>query len=191
MLIQIPADLSVVTLRASGQELLQRWSEAFARSVLRGASDLLRARAEIAFYLGESETVVEEMPTGTQATVVDEGGYHYLAAAHKARRGVRVLFVDRLSRPEVGGQAREPTRVCVIAYETDTLSVSRMLAHELGHLLGLAHAHSPEGPGHERAAAVRARNLMNAGALHPDAELTPAQVQQARSSRLARDFGGR
>src|SRR5690242_8207644 len=131
MPIQIPADLSIVTLRSEGRELPQRWTEDLARSVLQGASGLLRSLVDIEFRLGTCERVVEEMPTGARADVVDEPGYHFLAAAHRAGNGVRVLLVDRVSRPELGGEARHETRVCLIAYGSDQGSTSRMLAHEL------------------------------------------------------------
>ena len=125
--------------------------------------------------------------------MVDEPGYHFLAAAHRAGNGVRVLLVDRVSRPELGGEARHETRVCLIAYGSDQGSTSRMLAHELGHLLELPHVDDTRraGPGHERETAAWMRNLMYSGALNPAAELTPVQVQRARSSALARRFGSR
>lgn len=104
MTIQIPADLTIVTLRTAGRELPQRFTEAHARNLLQRASDLLQARADIAFRLGTCERVVEEMPAGVRADVVDEAGYHYLAAAHRAGQGVRVLCVDRVSRAELGGR---------------------------------------------------------------------------------------
>ena len=192
-LIQIPADLTIVTLRSGGRELNQRWTESHARSVLQSASNLLRARAEIEFRLGTWESVVEEMPAGARADVVDEPGFHFLAAAHRAQSGVRVLLVDRLSRPDLTGQARHQTRVCILGYGSDLAATSRMLAHELGHLLELPHADAARrpGPGQESAAAAWLSNLMYSGALHPDAQLTPDQVRQARSSALARQFGGR
>lgn len=190
--IHIPADLTIVTLRASGRELPQRFTEAHARALLQQASDLLRARADIEFRAGTCETVVAEMPAGARSDVVDETGYHFLSAAHRAGSGVRVLLVDRVSRPELGGEARARTRVCLVRYSADVGSTSRLLAHELGHLLELPHADEArrEGPGQERQAATWMRNLMYSGAINPDAELTPDQVRQARSSALARRFGG-
>jgi hypothetical protein len=192
MAIQIPADLTIVTLRNAGQDLSQRWTEKYAHSVLEGASSLLRARADIEFVIGTFEEVVEEMPTGATADMVDEPGYHFLAAAHRAGKGVRVLLVDKVSRPELGGQARYQTRVCMVAYGSDLAATGRILAHELGHLLELPHVgeNRRAGPGQERQIAGWMRNLMYSGALNPAAELTPAQVQQARSSALARRFGG-
>jgi hypothetical protein len=192
MSIQIPADVTIVTLRASGSELPQRFTETQARSLLQGASDLLRARADVEFPLGICERVVDEMPAGSATDVVDEQGYHFLAATHRAGRGVRVLLVDRVSRRDLGGQSRHQTGVCLVAYSADVPSTSRMLAHELGHLLELDHVDLARraGPGQERQTAAWMRNLMYSGALNPDAELTPDQVRQARSSTLARRFGG-
>jgi hypothetical protein len=192
MPLQIPADMTIVTLRAGGRELPQRWTDEHARSVFRSASDLLRARADIQFSLGTCERVVEEMPASSQADVVDESGYHYLAAAHRAGRGARIILVDRVSRRELGGQARHETRVCLVAYGEDVASTGRMLAHELCHLLELPHVDDARrpGPGQERQIAAWLRNLMYSGALNPAAELDAAQVQRARSSGLARRFGG-
>jgi hypothetical protein len=192
MSIQIPADVTIVTLRASGSELPQRFTETHARSLLQSASDLLRTRADVEFPLGICERVVDEMPAGSAADVVDEHGYHYLAATHRAGRGVRVLLVDRVSRRDLGGQSRHQTGVCLVAYSADVPSTSRMLAHELGHLLELDHVDLARraGPGQERQTAAWMRNLMYSGALNPDAELTPDQVRQARASALARRFGG-
>ena len=193
MSIQIPADITVVTLSTVGRELPQRFTEQYARSLLQRASELLRTRADIEFRLGTYERVVEEMPAGAGSDVVDESGYHFLAAAHHAGNGPRILLVDRVSRSELGGEARYQTRVCLIAYGSDLGATSRMLAHELGHLLELPHIDGVRqaGPGHERQIAAWMRNLMYSGALHPNAELTPDQVQRARSSALARRFGGR
>ena len=72
MAISIPADLTIVTLKRNGQELAQRWTLAYATSVLREASDLLRSRTNIEFPRGASEQIVEEMPAGASADTVDE-----------------------------------------------------------------------------------------------------------------------
>src|SRR5438270_481950 len=151
MPLQIPADITIVTLRADGQKLPQRFTESFARTVFQQASNLIKDRADIEFRLGACERVVEEMPTGARSDVVDDPGYHFLAAAHRAGSGVRILLVDRVARPELGGQAREQTRVCLVASGADAAPTSRMLAHELGHFLGLPHIDEGRtgGPGQE------------------------------------------
>lgn len=193
MPIQIPADLTIVTLRSAGRELPQRFTESYARTVLQRASDLLRRLADIEFRARTCETIVEEMPTGARSDAVDDAGYHFLASAHKPGPGVRVLLVDRAARAELGGEARAQTRVCLVVYEGNFGPVSRMLAHEVGHLLGLPHIDVGRrpGPGQEQQTAVWLRNLMYSGALNPNPELNPDQVRMARSSPLARRFGGR
>ncbi len=193
MPITIPADLTIVTLRQSGAELGQRFTEEYAESLLKGASDLLQSRIDIAFRKNSIQTVIEEMPRDVRSDVVTEAGYHYLAAVYRAGNGVRVLFVDSVDRAELGGQARYQTRVCLVAYRTDEGSAAtRMLAHELGHLLELPHIDEVRisGPGREREVAARMRNLMYSGALNPAAEINPSQRRIARGSALARRFGG-
>jgi hypothetical protein len=189
-LIQIPADVTIVTVSTNGSNQPQRWTPDYARSVLNNASGLLKDRAQIQFYLNSCAAATEEMPAGTRSDVVDESGYHFLVARHKAGAGVRVLLVDRVSQRDVGGEARAQTRACLVAFGADLSSTGRMLAHELGHLLDLDHVDRIDGPGHEKQNAAAARNLMNAGALNPLAELTPDQVSQARGSALASRFGG-
>lgn len=193
MAIIIPADLTIVTLRNGERELPQRWTAAYAVAVLQQASDLLKSRANIEFRIGICDQVVEAMPSGSATDTVDEAGYQFLAGSYKAGDGIRVLLVDRVSQTELGERSRNDARVCVVAYGGDGAATSRMMAHELGHLLALPHADSgrrPE-PGHESQTAAWVRNLMYSGALSPAAELTQTQVQAARSSPLARRFGGR
>ena len=192
MPIVIPANLTIVTLRTGGANQPQRFTERLAADLLRLANTLWQDRAEITFPLASCQSVVEEMPPGMRADVVDDNGYHFLVSRYRAGAGVRVLFVDRTARAELGGQSRAQTRVCFIKYEANQGAASRMLAHELGHLLELHHVDDPSlaGPGNEAMQATWLRNLMYSGALNPDAEINADQRQQARSSALARQFGG-
>lgn len=193
MPITIPADLTIVTLRNSSGVLPQRFTEEYAETLLQNESALLQSRIDIAFRKESIQTVIEEMPGETRSDVVTEAGYHYLASVYRAGTGVRVLFVDSVDRAELGGQSRHQTRVCLISYRTDEGSAAtRVLAHELGHLLELPHIDEVRigGPGREREVAARMRNLMYSGALNPAAELNASQRTLARSSALARRFGG-
>jgi hypothetical protein len=188
----IPADLTIVTLRRGERALPQRWTAEQAVEALRQASDLLKSQANIEFPLGACEQVMEAMPAGGATDAVDEAGYDFLAATYKAAEGIRVLLVDGVVNADIGAQSRQQTRVCLIAHGADLGATSRMLAHELGHLLALPHVDSgrrPDSGPHQIAAWTK--NLMYSGALSRSAQLTPTQVQAARSSPLARRFGGR
>lgn len=192
MPITIPADLTIVTLRNSSGVLPQRFTEEYAETLLQSASTLLQSRIDIAFRKNSIQTVIVEMPGDTRSDVVTEAGYHYLASVYRAVSGVQVLYVDSVDRAELGGQSRHQTRVCLISYRTDDGSAAtRVLAHELGHLLELPHIDETRisGPGREREVAARMRNLMYSGALNPAAELNSSQRTTARSSAVARRFG--
>jgi len=189
----IPADVTIVTLRVGERELPQRWAVEHAVAVLRHASDLLRSRADIEFPLGTCRPALEAMPPGGAIDAVDEAGYDCLAAAHRAGDGVQVLLVDRVAPAEVGAQSGQHTRVCAIAYGPDVGATSRTLAHGLGHLLALPHVDTGRRAesGSPEQLAAWTRNLMYSGALSRSPVLTHTQVQAARSSPLARRFGGR
>jgi len=189
----IPADLTIVTLSDGERPLPQRWTTEHAIAALRLASDLLKSQADIEFPLGRCEQVIETIPPAGATDAVDESGYEHLAVTYKAGEGVRVLAVDRVAATEIGVHAAQRTRVCVIAYEADLGATARMLAHGLGHLLALPHVDSGRSLESTSASQVAAwaKNLMYSGALGRSPGLSPTQVQAARSSPLARRFGGR
>ena len=192
MAILIPVDLTIIALRDGDRELPQRWTTEHAIAALRDASDLLKAQTNIEFTLDRCERVAETMPPGAASDAVDESGYGFLAATHKAGEGVRVLAVDRLAATEVGAQLGQHTRVCVIPYDSDLGVLARTLAHALGHLLALPHVDGGrrlESVGDSQLAAWK-KNLMYSGTLGRVPELSQTQVQAARSSPLARRFGG-
>lgn len=188
----IPIDLTIVTLRTSNGLMPQRFTEEYASSTLKNASDLLISRIGIGFRETSISTVIEEMPADIRSDVVTEAGYHFLSAIHRASNGARAFFVDSVDRRELGGQSRHQTRICLVAYSTDEGSaLTRMLAHELGHLLELPHVdtNTDRGPGRERQMAAKLRNLMYSGALNPLAEMTADQRRIAAASSLATTYG--
>jgi len=193
MLIQIPADLTIVTLKDSRQTYPQRFTTQYAQQLLTKASSILESRANIRFVRGECKTVVEEVPPGMRADALDDAGFHFLSARLRAGRGVRVLFVDKIARDEIGGRSREEKKMAILRYETDPSGTAMKLAHEFGHLLGIAahidEGHTPE-PGKESQWTQIRNNLMYSKGLSNEALLTPSQVAIMRSSRLARQFGG-
>ncbi len=194
MPISIPADLTIVTLSVRGVNQPQRFTQQTARTLLQQASIILYDRAQISFTVTSCEPpVVVEMPPNMRADVVDDSGFHFLVSQFRAGRGVRVIFVDRISRTDIGGRAREEKRTCIVPYDRDVPSTARKLAHELTHLLGISdHVNEGRvaGPGEEQLTAMWLRNLMYSGALNPAAELNADQIATMRSSALARQFGG-
>lgn len=195
-LIQIPADLTLVTMKDSRMTYPQRNTPMHAQQVLAKASSILETKANIKFTLGEVKTVVEEVAPGIRADAVDDAGFHYLSARYKAGRGVRVIFVDKLAKSEIGGRSREEKKIVILPFETGN-GIAVKLAHEFGHLLGLA-LHIDEGPnkvsndpGKEVQFAEMRNNLMYSRGLSDQALLTPAQIGTMRTSWLARQFGGK
>jgi hypothetical protein len=125
------------------------------------------APAKIEFSL--ASVAVEKLAAPGDAETVNVNGFLYLAQEFPAGKGVSLLLVRKFASADLGGQAVEEQRVCIVG----DVSPATSLAHEFGHLLGLEH----EGD---------IRNLMNAGLSIPNPQLTPSQVRTAQKSALAR-----
>lgn len=132
----------------------------------------------ISFHVAGFEPATEEIPNGSAQ--VDFNGFQYLARRHPPRAGLSVLLVADFERGDLGGQAVEAQAVCIVCALGDP-GTGKVLAHELGHLLGLPHVPRDSSRAHW--------NLMYEAYRAGD-ELTPEQVALARASRLARRFGG-
>jgi hypothetical protein len=133
---------------------------------------------DIQFHVASFDTPAAEVPNGAER--VDQNGFQYLARQFPARSGLSVLLVADFERSDLGGQAVEEQSVCIVGAFGDP-GTGKILAHELGHLLALAHV--------ERDSRRANWNLMYPAYRAGD-ELTPEQAALARGSRTGRRFGG-
>lgn len=128
------------------------------------------AAADIEFRLRHTTKHSVEAPKGSET--LDDEGFYMLAAAFPMNHGVSLLLVHRFAGAE-GGASAEELGVCAIPDDAPNTA----LAHEFGHLLGLAHQGD-------------IRDLMNPGLSPPGTPLTPREIDAARASKLALRFGG-
>jgi hypothetical protein len=126
------------------------------------------AAADIQFQLHGATSDRVEAPLNNEA--LDDSGFYQLARGFPMTDAVRLLLVRRFAGTE-GGAAIEGQGVCAVGDSSPDTS----LAHEFGHLLGLAHQGD-------------IRDLMNPGLSPPDTPLTAAEIRDARASRLAARF---
>ena len=128
--------------------------------------------AEIRFMLAQTSEVSVLAPMGREA--LDNQGFHLLSRQFPGGPGISLMLVNRFERGELGGQSLESAGTAIIEAMSQS-QLSRVLSHELGHLLNLHH----EGPGK-----VDNYNLMYP-ALRAGNRLDPEQITAARESRLA------
>lgn len=159
------------------REVPPRQDESSVRRAFEGANGIL-SQIDVCFDLRQITPATVQMPSNSET--VDRQGFLFLANQFPARNCVSLLLVSRFSSRELGGEALEDRSVCIVASLGDPMT-GKILAHEFGHLLSLAHV---EG-------SVEAHyNLMYPG-LSADARLTGDQRRQAQGSRLVRQFGER
>jgi hypothetical protein len=124
--------------------------------------------ADIQFQLHDTTSDRVEAPSNKDA--LDDSGFFLLARSFPMTDAVQLLLLRRFTGSE-GGAAIEDQGVCAVGDSSPDTS----LAHEFGHLLGLAHQGD-------------IRDLMNPGLSPPDTPLTAREISDARASRLAARF---
>jgi hypothetical protein len=188
----IPVDAHLLTLTISSPEIVERpirvgretrmQRERVMRSreivTTRTAASLMLsfkevnkiyAAANIEFRLNSTTADKVEAPNGSEA--LDDPGFLMLAGGFPMKDTVNLLLVRRFAGAE-GGASVEKLGVCAVGDD----SSDNAIAHEFGHLLGLAHQGD-------------IRDLMNPGLSPPGTPLTAREIKLALASPLAKRFG--
>jgi hypothetical protein len=126
------------------------------------------AAADIEFKIRNWTKEPIEAPNGSET--LDDDGFLMLASSFPMKTAVNLLLVHRFKGSE-GGASVEKLGVCAVGDD----SSDNAIAHEFGHLLGLAHQGD-------------IRDLMNKGLSPPGAPLTAKEIADARASRLFKMF---
>jgi len=129
--------------------------------------------ADICFVLRSFSPASTAAPNNVE--VVDDAGFFFLARQFPPKSAVSLLLVNQFKSSHLGGMSAEPLTAAIIPSLGDP-TFGRVLAHELGHLLGLLDLDRDH------------YNLMYQ-AYQAAYNLTPAQIATARASRLATQFG--
>ena len=164
----------LVTLIAAGGRRAPPGRTAASVAAAVNAARQIWAQAQIDFNLPPPREVENALPNAADA--VDPSGFFFLASQYRPNHGrISVVFVARFTRPELGGGRPRNTAVCVLPAMND-IGSGKMLAHEIGHILGLGHEDQD------------ANNLMFPAA-RADDQLR--QDQRDRARQAAQALGGR
>jgi hypothetical protein len=129
--------------------------------------------ANVKFFL--RSLTPEKTPAPNNADVVDENGFFFLARQFPPKSGVSLLLVDKFKSKHLGGMSVETLKSAIIPYLVPP-DFGNILAHEMGHLLGLLDLTDDH------------YNLMYQS-YRADYKLSSSQVAKATSSALAKQFG--
>ncbi|HUL16995.1 MAG TPA: hypothetical protein VLV88_13435 [Terriglobales bacterium] len=154
------------------QLIAPRLKEADLRQGLAVANQIWQP-AKIQFTI--RSITASEIAAPNNAEVVDDDGFFFLARQFPPKGAVSLLLVDKFKSKHLGGMSAEPLTAAIIPY-LDNPSFGRILAHELGHLLGLPDLKTDH------------YNLMYQ-AYQAAYNLTPGQIATTHASRLAKQFG--
>ena len=141
-------------------------------------------QAGIRFVVKQTSSQSVQMPGTSSSAVIDNAGFFFLQS-HVAPQGrITVGLVNQVAGSATAGLATVGGRFTLQPHRGIAQNYKPLvLAHELGHILGLAHVTSSSSP-RERLAATN--NLMTPGLIRANPVLTRPQRATAKASATRR-----
>jgi hypothetical protein len=188
MAIVIPVNAYIVTLNGVDPH----WTESEVQSAFKGAN-LIWNKAGISFSARSIGAFSDKVMGDSTSDVVDLETYFYLASQYSGRDCPTAFFIRKFGGIEGGKSTTANNTNWILAseYSSNQAMASRILAHELGHLLNIE-KHINEGftVGPSTPLPVSMRENLMFSALLTDSKLDTDQIKIAKSSPLAKKFGG-
>jgi Metallo-peptidase family M12B Reprolysin-like len=142
-------------------------------------------QAGIRFVVKQTSSQSVQMPGTSSSAVIDSAGFFFLQS-HVAPQGhITVGLVNQVVGSATAGLATIGGRFTLQPHRGISQNYKPLvLAHELGHILGLAHVTSSSMSPRERLAATS--NLMTPGIIRANPVLTGPQITTAKASATQR-----
>lgn len=142
-------------------------------------------QANIRFSVSRQSNRSLQMPGTNRSAAIDNAGFFFLQSQVAPQGSITVGLVNRVADSVSAGLATIGGRFTVQPHLGISQSYKPLaLAHELGHILGLAHVTSSSMSASERLAATS--NLMTPGIIRPNPVLTGPQIATATTTAITR-----
>ena len=187
MAIVIPVNTYIVTLNGVDP----RWTDDSIRSAFQGANRIW-SKSGISFSVRSVGAFSDSVINGPASGAMNNETFFYLLANYPGRDYPVAFFVHQFAGTEGGTSTviKKMNWGLAVGYSSNQAENSRILSHELGHLVSLDHVDkdvhvSPKTP----MPAWMRKNLMYS-AISLDTQLGDDQINAAKDSALAKKFGG-
>jgi hypothetical protein len=184
----IPLQIYVTPFAERGNVEPSQWSCSVATDALRVVNRIWMV-AKIQFQVKDcTEDDPLDMPKTTRTR--DQVMLDVLSDRRPAGSSVNVFLINKVPDLKAGGLSylnSDPEAACFVQRYDNAEANGRALAHELGHLLSLDHVKIDST--NQRLAGQLANNLMKEG-WSAGTSLLPGQINNAKTSKLAKRFGG-